>query len=107
MEDFDFDQLSEMGFLLKNAAEEDLFWAFEKIYGEISLIISWSLAERSFQTLLKVSGTEISRISSEGMKDIKIVYNGIKVQFDLGNFFTELLISNGSPISYVWGTLEQ
>ncbi|MDH7972169.1 hypothetical protein QH494_08220 [Sphingomonas sp. AR_OL41] len=106
MEEAELERLTEMGFSLIEFVKDDLFWVIRRSQGDISLTISWSWTQRSFQTVISVDDMELSRICSEGLEEILVKEDGLLARFNLGGFVTTVKISNKIAVNATWSTLE-
>ncbi|MFJ7884005.1 hypothetical protein ACIQYF_10930 [Pseudomonas sp. NPDC096917] len=76
---------------------------------ELEIDISFSATMKSFQVVLRLSGQEISTISSECVHSIKIVSDnlgaGLHVVFDISGTISEARVMLEPDIGFRWWTL--
>ena len=77
--------------------------------GEVEIDISFSEIMKSFQITLRISGREISTVSSESVRSIKFFSDdsgeGLHVIFDINKAVSEVRVVFELDISFRWWTL--
>lgn len=77
--------------------------------GEVEIDISFSEIMKSFQITLRISGREISTVSSESVRSIKFFSDnsgdGLHVIFDINKAVSEVRVVFEPDISFRWWTL--
>lgn len=101
----DHETLRELGFQLLEEAIEDLFWQYSFAVQSRMLIVSWSLSENSFQTMIKEGEEVLSRVCSEGLSECRTTSDGIEASFALGNYRSYCRIRINPRLSVEWGTI--
>jgi hypothetical protein len=103
----DHDKLGELGFKLLEEAIDELFWQYSYTGQSRELIVSWSLAEGSFQTTVKEGGDVLIRVCSEGLSECHTSSDGIEAVFAFGNYRSSCRICIKPRLSVEWGTIRE